>query len=76
MPQHGAHGFQRHTVGQRNGGGKCVPRGVRGEVLINAAEVCYFFEVSVKTLIAFDGQQYIVGNAVRVFAVLPQDLFG
>ena len=32
-PQHGAHGFQWYAVGQRNGSGKCMPRGMSGEVL-------------------------------------------
>jgi len=36
MPQHGAHGFQWYTVGQCNGGGKGVPRGVRSKILIYA----------------------------------------
>ena len=72
MAEHDGNILKRHIVGKRDRSPESVTGNVRGQILLNAAEIGYFLEVAVHLLVAHDGQTASFLNAGRMFLVFLQ----
>lgn len=72
MAEHDGNILKRHIVGKRDRSPESVTGNMRGQILLNAAEIGYFLEVAVHLLVAHDGQTASFFNAGRMFLVFLQ----
>ena len=72
MAEHDGNILKRHIVGKRDRSPESVTGNVRGQILLNAAEIGYFLEIAVHLLVAHDGQTASFLNAGRMFLVFLQ----
>ena len=69
MAEHDGNILKRHIVGKRDRSPESVTGNMRGQILLNAAEIGYFLEVAVHFLVAHDRQAASFLYADRMFPV-------